>query len=218
MKKIIFFFSLLLLLSGCMRFRAAQRIKSYRIQSIAILPVDMVMSGRIPARMSPEEYQKRVDDGKRFMQQALYSELVRSADLRRRRYSMVEFQGIDKTKQLLHQNNISDSACQSLDAAYLAKILGVDALLRARVSKVQIMSNEAGFGLDMAGGVLRSIGVNPPVPIPNARTGDVYISCSLLTSDGPIWATNFANGIDWNLPVEAIMQHNARALVRRLRL
>lgn len=218
MKRVLFILSALVLFSSCMRYRSVQRIRSYRIQSIAILPVEMTMTGNMPAKMTPEAIQKRLEDGRNFMQQALYAELVRSADLRRRKNTRIQFQGVDKTKDILQRNQISDSASQSIDAAYLAKLLGVDAVLRTSVSKVRIMSNELGFGLDMAGGILRSAGVNTQFPFAGTRTGDVFVSCSLLNGTGPIWATRFANGTDWNLPPEIIMQNTARALARRLPL
>lgn len=218
MKKYILFFLLSVVLFSCARRRTMERVQSYNIRTIAILPIDLIVAGTKPTKITPEQYQERIERNRKFMYNALYIDLVQFADVRLRKYSQVEFQSKDRTRELLNQKGITDSAAQQMDAADLAAILGVDAILKTSITQNRIMSDEAALGVDVVGGVMRSAGVNLPLPTYAARTSDIYVTCALLKSGYAVWSTRFNNSTDWNYPVELAMQDVTRGIARRFPL
>ncbi len=215
--------TLLILLSfiiivSCARRRTMERVQGYGIRSIAILPIDLTVAGSRPVKISAEEYQNRIERNRKYMYNALYIDLVQFGDIRLRKYSNVEFQSIDKTRDVLKEKNISDSAAQEMDGEELAKLLGVDAVIKTKITQNRIMSDEAAMGVDVISGVIRSAGIGVPLPTQAARTSDIYVSCSLLKRGYAVWSTRFNNSTDWNYPVEVAMQDVTRDIARRFPL
>ena len=103
MKQILLFLTASLLLVSCARRRTMERVQSYGIRTIAIIPIDLTVAGTRPTKITPEQYQERIDRNRRFMNNALYIDLVQFADVRLRKYSQVEFQAKDKTRELLER-------------------------------------------------------------------------------------------------------------------
>ena len=218
MKKLILLLTLSLLLFSCARRRTMERVQGYGIRTIAILPIDLTVAGNRPTKITPEQYQERIERNRRFMYNALYIDLVQFADVRLRKYSQVEFQAKDKTREILERKGITDSAAQQMDAAELASLLGVDAVLKTSITQNRIMSDEAAMGVDVISGVIRSAGGNLPLPTGAARTSDIYVSCALLKNGYAVWSTRFNNSTDWNYPVELAMQDVTRGIARRFPL
>ncbi len=218
MKQILLFLTASLLLVSCARRRTMERVQSYGIRTIAIIPIDLTVAGTRPTKITPEQYQERIDRNRRFMNNALYIDLVQFADVRLRKYSQVEFQAKDKTRELLERKGITDSAAQQMDAAELATILGVDAVLKTSITQNRIMSDEAAMGVDVISGVIRSTGANLPLPTGAARTSDIFVTCALLKDGYAVWSTRFNNSTDWNYPIELAMQDVTRGIARRFPL
>ena len=218
MKRMLLFFTLSVLLFSCARRRTMERVQSYGIRTIAILPIDLTVAGTRPTKITPEQYQERIERNRRFMYNALYIDLVQFADVRLRKYSQVEFQAKDKTRELLERKGITDSAAQQMDAAELAELLGVDAILKTNITQNRIMSDEAAMGVDVISGVIRSTGANVPLPTGMARTSDIYVTCALLKGGYAVWSTRFNNTTDWHYPVEMAMQDVTRGIARRFPL
>lgn len=207
-----------ILIVSCARRRTMERVQGYGIRSIAILPIDLTVAGSKPVKISAEEYQNRIERNRKYMYNALYIDLVQFGDIRLRKYSNVEFQSIDKTRDVLKEKNISDSAAQEMDGEELAKLLGVDAVIKTKITQNRIMSDEAAMGVDVISGVIRSAGIGVPLPTQAARTSDIYVSCSLLKRGYAVWSTRFNNSTDWNYPVEVAMQDVTRDIARRFPL
>lgn len=208
----------IILITSCARRRTMERVQGYGIRTIAILPIDLTVAGSKPVKISAEEYQNRIERNRRYMYNALYIDLVQFGDMRLRKYSNVEFQSIDKTRDVLKEKNISDSAAQEMDGEELAKLLGVDAVIKTKITQNRIMSDEAALGVDVVSGVIRSAGIGAPLPTGAARTSDIYVSCSLLKRGYAVWSTRFNNSTDWNYPVEVAMQDVTRGIARRFPL
>ncbi|HEX4956955.1 MAG TPA: hypothetical protein VFV46_02155 [Lacibacter sp.] len=218
MKQALLIFLSILLFTSCARRRTMERVQGYGIRTIAILPIDLTVAGTKPTKISPEEYQKRIERNRKYMYNALYIDLVQFGDVRLRKYSNVEFQSIDKTRDILTEKGISDSAVQDMDGEELSKLLGVDAVIKTKITQNRIMSDEAAMGVDVISGVIRSTGANVPLPTAAARTSDIYVSCALLKRGYAVWSTRFNNSTDWNYPVEIAMQHVTRDIARRFPL
>jgi hypothetical protein len=105
-----------------------------------------------------------------------------------------------------------------MDAEELARILGVDAIIKTSITQNRVLSDEAAFGVDVIGGVIRSTGANLPLPTGAARTSDIFVSCALIKRGYAVWSTRFNNSTDWNYPVEVAMQDVTRGIARRFPL
>jgi hypothetical protein len=148
MKQILLFSLLFIVLASCARRRTMERVQQYGIKTVAILPIDLTVAVIKPTKISPEVSRERIERNRKFMYQALYIDLVQFGDIRLRKYSNVEFQSIDRTRNLLKEKGISDSAAQEMDGAELAKMLGVDAVIKTKITQNRIMSDEAALGVD----------------------------------------------------------------------
>jgi hypothetical protein len=207
-----------ILLTSCARRRTMERVQDYGIRTIAILPIDLTVAGTKPTKISSEEYQQRIERNRKYMYNALYIDLVQFGDTRLRKYSNVEFQSLDKTKDILKEKSITDSAAQEMDGGDLAKMLGVDAVIKTKITQNRIMSDEAAMGVDVISGVIRSTGASLPLPTGVARTSDMYVSCALIKTGYAVWSTRFNNSTDWNYPLEIAIQDVMRNIARRFPL
>jgi hypothetical protein len=116
-------------------------------------------------------------------------------------------QDISTTRKLLQDNNVSVRDSWNYDDRELAKILGVDAVVRMRIQKQRYMSDLASMGVDIGRQILSTIGSNNNVPIPFIKnnTNDIYASCNLVSNSQTLWNDSYEGGADWNTPSEEVI-------------
>ncbi len=116
-------------------------------QSVAVLPVEMVFTGRAPKRLTAEDIML-IEEGESLAFQAtLYNYLLDRSSLQRQRPIWVSIQPIERTNDLLNAQGLAIRDTWLLPAEELAEILGVDAVVRTRVRKTRYLSDLASFGL-----------------------------------------------------------------------
>ncbi len=183
-----------------------QRIRQYDTRTIAILPSQLEITGNIPKKMTPEQLELIREKNSQFLNQSLYNDLMQFANARIRYYSQVQFQSIDRTRALLKEKGINDSASWNMDPSVLAELLQVDAVVVTKITQKHILSDEVAIGVDVVGGILRQTVPKLPVPYGAARTSDMYVSCSLIKKGFSMWSTRFTNQTDWNYPFQNAIQ------------
>ncbi len=218
MKQVLLLASLFIIISSCARRKMEARVDRFNIRTIAILPAQLEVTGNTPKKLTPEQLHQIVLQNKKFLDQALYIDLSQYVDSRLRRYSQVQFQSADRTKKLLEEKGITDSASWQMDPAELAKILGVDAVVSAKVTQNHILSDEVAMGIDVIGGIVRQTVPRLPLPYGAARTSDMYVSCALIRGGYSVWSTRFTNRTDWNYPFQNAIQHATSAIAYRFPL
>lgn len=218
MKQILLLISLSLLITSCARKRMMERVQQYNIRTIAILPAQLEVTGNIPKKLTPEQVNEMVAKNTTFLNRALYIDLVQYVDTRLRRYSQVQFQSSERTKKLLEEKGITDSASWQMDPAELSKILGVDAVVSTKVTQNHILSNEVAMGVDVVGGILNRTVPGIGVPTGMARTSDMFVSSALVKEGYIVWSTRFTNQTDWNYPFPQSIQNVTRAIAKRFPL
>lgn len=218
MKQVLLLASLFIIISSCARRKMEARVDRFNIRTIAILPAQLEVTGNTPKKLSTEQLQQIIRQNKKFLDQALYIDLSQYVDSRLRRYSQVQFQSADRTKKLLEEKGITDSASWQMDPADLAKILGVDAVVSAKVTQNHILSDEVAMGIDVIGGIVRQTIPKLPLPYGAARTSDMYVSCALIRGGYSVWSTRFTNRTDWNYPFQNAIQHATSAIAYRFPL
>jgi hypothetical protein len=205
--------------TSCHRYYTNNNIKQYNVKSVAIMPVEMIFTGNLPKNLKPEDIVKIEEEESRTFQQSLYSNLVNFAGSRKKP-SEINFQPMSKTLQILKENNISVRDSWGKDPDEMAKLLGVDAIIRARVTKNRYMSDLASAGIGVANQILDMIGNNNNVFAPNAnnRTSDIIASCSLMSNGVTLWNDNYKRATDWNTPTMDVVENITRNFGRRFPL
>jgi hypothetical protein len=212
MKQFLLILSLFIIFTSCSRKRAIESVQQYNIRTVAVLPVEFEFTGRHLQNVDPAKWQQTILQQKRFTQQSMYTNLTNYYNYHKRNASQVQFQALDRTLSLLTENGISDSAAAVTDPLKLAKILGVDAVLTMKVTQNRIMSDEAALGANILGNVINTTIPRANLPVYAVKTGDLYVSCSLVQNGYAVWSNQFRRETDWNRPVQETIQNATRTI------
>jgi len=174
---------------------------------VAILPAEITFSGKQPKNLTPEDIAKAEETESVNFQDALLNGILRHANTKKY-ITTVNFQDVNTTQKLLEKNNISVRDSWKTDDNELAKLLGVDAVIRMRIQKRRYMSDEASYGVDVAKQVIYKTGVGSKVPVPGSvgKTYDVYATCDLLSNNQTLWNDNYKRYADWDTPANVIIE------------
>lgn len=174
---------------------------------VAILPAEIVFSGKQPKNSSPENIAKAEETESVNFQYALMNSILRHANTRKY-ITTVNFQDINTTQKILDQNNISVRDSWKKDDNELAKLLGVDAVIRMNIRKQRYMSDEASYGVGVAKQVIYKTGIGSKVPVPGSvgKTYDVYATCNLLSDNQTLWNDNYKRAADWDTQPNVIIE------------
>lgn len=200
----IFFFS------GCSRKHYAvsyfdQQTAQHRL--IAVLPAEMIFTGIQPKDVNPEDIQKIEETESRMFQNYLFNSILRYANTNRY-YTTVGVQDISTTQKLLEDNNISIRDSWREDDKKLAKILGVDAVVRMRIQKKRYMSDLASFGVGYGQQVLNQIGnVGKFIPYVPNKTNDIYASCNVVSDNHSLWNDDYRGSSNYNVSSERVIDN-----------
>lgn len=174
---------------------------------VAILPAEITLAGKLPKNLSPEDIAKTEETESVNFQYALMNSILRHANTKRY-VTTVNFQDINTTQKILDQNNISIRDSWKKDDNELAKLLGVDAVIRMSIRKQRYMSDEASYGVGVAKSVIYRTGIGSKVPVPNSvgKTYDVYASCNLLSDNQTLWNDNYKRAADYDTQPHVIVE------------
>lgn len=130
--------------------------------TIAVLPYSVNYDGRIPKKMTPELITAaRVEDATTY-QTSMINYLTRMSNKKKYAYLDINVLGQVQIDAMLLKSGI-DAAVTTLTNQQLAEALGVTHVVRGRVSRTFIMSDEASMGLG-------AIGVLTGQPVYNATS------------------------------------------------
>ena len=180
--------------------------QSAKHKSIAVLPAEMIFTGIQPKNLSLEDISKIEETESSTFQNFLYNGILRHANTKKY-MTLVSVQDISTTQKLLEENNISIRNSWKEDDKKLAKILGVDAVVRMRVQKKRYMSDLASMGIDVGRQVLSQIGTTAKFPVPYVpnKTNDIYASCNVVSNNQTLWNDNYERSSNYNSPSEAVI-------------
>ncbi|MGZ3880141.1 MAG: hypothetical protein ACXVBF_02330 [Flavisolibacter sp.] len=174
---------------------------------IAVLPAEMIFTGSQPKDVSAEEIAKIEETESRMFQNYLFSAILRYANSNKY-YTAVGFQDISTTQKLLEENNISVRASWREDDKKLARLLGVDAVVRMRIQKTRYMSDLASFGVGYGQQVLYQIGnVGKYIPYVPNKTNDIYASCNIVSNNQTLWNDDYRGSSNYTVPSEKVIDN-----------
>jgi len=174
---------------------------------VAILPAEVIFSGKQPKTSTPEAIAQAEERESIDFQYALMNSILNHANTKKY-YTTVNFQDINTTQKILEQNNISVRDSWKKNDEELAKILGVDAVIRMNIRKQRYMSDEASYGVGVAKQVIYKTGIGSKVPVPGSvgKTYDIYATCNLLSNNQTLWNDNYKRSTDYDTPANVIVE------------
>src|SRR6187402_373101 len=181
--------------------------KTEKHKVVAILPAEVTLSGKLPKNLTPEDIAKAEERESIDFQYALMNSILNHANTKKY-ITTVNFQDINTTQKILEQNNISVRDSWKKDDEELAKLLGVDAVIRMNIRKQRYMRDEASYGVGVAKQVIYKTGIGSKVPVPGSvgKTYDVYATCNLLSDNQTLWNDNYKRAADWDTQPNVIIE------------
>jgi hypothetical protein len=179
-------------------------------KTIAILPFEMIFTGVKPEKLTDQDLQLIGEAESKAFMISFYNEVLRSTKGGKKAIR-VDIQHYDRTLSLLKANNMDIRSAWTADPADLLKILGVDAVVKARVEKHRLMSDLASYGIDLGIrilSVLTDYGVLFWLPPEVTKAKEIKSSYSLLDKEGSVlWSVAFDVDADWSEPANEIIDH-----------
>ena len=181
--------------------------KTEKHKVVAILPAEVTLSGKLPKNLTPEDIAKAEERESIDFQYALMNSILNHANTKKY-ITTVNFQDINTTQKILEQNNISVRDSWKKNDEELAKVLGVDAVIRMNIRKQRYMSDEASYGVGMAKQVIYKTGLGSKVPVPSSvgKTYDIYATCNLLSNNQTLWNDNYKRSTDYDTAPNVIVE------------
>jgi hypothetical protein len=187
-------------------------------QTIAVLPFEMVLTGRMPRGITPAQAARLEEAESIAFQHALYDQLLHRSSATRRHPIRVTIQPVETTNRILADAGIPVRSTWQMEAEELAELLGVDAVLRTSVVKARYLSDGASYGIDVGFHILEdATDHRVPVPWGLTRTHDVSADSRLLAaSDGLLlWKVAVDRSTDWSRPVDDVIVGITRKLAKK---
>jgi hypothetical protein len=190
-------------LSGDFDYRTADH------DEVAILPVDVIFSGKIPADLSEADIQTIEVAEARAFQISMHNEILRSTKGGKKPLR-VDIQHYSTTQKLLQEHGLEVWQTWEADPAELAGILGVDAVVKARVEKMRFLTDLESYGIEVAirvAEVITRVGWFPWIPGDATRAKTIYADFSLIDgeSGATLWNISFEKDADWREPANEII-------------
>lgn len=175
---------------------------------VAILPAEMILTGKQPKNLSEEDIAKIEEQESTAFQFALYNSILRHANTTKY-VTTVNFQDVNTTQKILEEKAIAVRDSWKMNDKELAILLGVDAVIRMRIQKQRYMSDEASYGITVAKQIVYNTGIGSKVPLPYApsKTNDIYTSCNLVSNGQVLWNDNYKATSDYNSPANIIIEN-----------
>ena len=182
---------------------------------VAVVPVEMVFTGRQPEDLSPYDIQKLEEAESQAFQISLHNALLNKAEKK-----TIYFQEIDKTNQLLEESGYTIRQSWDIRGEQLAEILGVDAVVKMRIEKQRYLSDLESFGIDLAQGIVNILSgwrFSPWIGDEDLnKTNDIRAKATLINQkDGKVlWNYAIDREADWNNPPADIINNVTRRMAR----
>lgn len=156
-------------------------------QTLAVLPAEVTYSGNLPKNWNASRIAKMENEESSRLQQEVYDDFLYHASNRsiRKKWD-VKLIDIKVVNDRLEKNGITFKDSWSLPSEELARIVGVDMVIRARVQNVRYMSQAAATGINIGASVIEGLlnkgNNNTSVGVPRTRSGETNMDLSLYHS------------------------------------
>lgn len=169
----------------------------YKVKTIAILPVKVILTGNQPKKLTKAQLDSIADNDGYIYQMSLKNNLL-SRSGGKNRIQGVSYQAVEKTNNILQKGGYNIEKIVNTDPDELAKLLGVDAVIRMEVTSNRIMSDLLNLGLDVLNDIL--IKNNTDLGVLNGaqnRTADITSNATLIYNGKTLWNARYNRETDW---------------------
>lgn len=186
--------------------------KSNGHRIIAVLPYEMIFTGKKPKKLSVQQIRKIEEMESLAFQQSLY-EMLLDESTHGPQPIRIAIQPIRKTNRILERNGIGIRESWEMDATQLARLLQVDAVVRTRIIKKRYMSQSTSFGIEMGTAILDAIVNKDDSPFffggVRLATNAIKAECAICNGlDGDVlWNIDIVDDTDWRQTANSIIQH-----------
>ncbi len=190
-------------------------------RTVAVLPFEMVFQGKAPSGLTAARI-RAIEEGESMaFQTSLYFRLLNRNG---RGKIGIEIQPVEITNRILADQRISIRQSWGMPTEALAKMLGVDAVVRTRVEKPRYISEAASFGIDAGSHLLADVvhhatggDVHLPIPYGLSKTHDIFADGALLSGrdGGLLWRVAVYRETDWTRPANEVIEGLTRKLARK---
>lgn len=187
---------------------------------VAVLPFVMVFGGNIPARLTTEQIEMIEERESLAFQMAFYDALLDRSGIERGNRITIALQPVEITNRLLATHGVSIRESWDMSSEELARMLGVDAVVRTFVEKTRYLSDLASFGVDLGYHVLHEVSHGRwggLIPGGLDRTYDIFADASVLDGyDGTLlWKVAVHRATNWTRPANDVVVGVTRKLARQ---
>lgn len=178
--------------------------------TVAVLPFEIVFTGKIPADVSPEQILAIEEAESLAFQHAFYNRLLDRSSVTRKRPILVHIQPLETTNRILSESEIGIRESWNLPAEELAETLHVNAVIRTRVVKDRYLSGLASYGTEVGLEVLHRATEGKTdwlIPPGLTRTHDIHADSALISCpDGDLlWKVEVHRATDWRRPANDVI-------------
>jgi hypothetical protein len=223
---LLLLFSFCLLLSSCSHklYTNAAYLKQHSIagKKVAILPVKVIFTGKLPTTMSEADKVNLENAESLALQTQLYHELIFRSGKRTSKKSPVSFMEVSVINSRLQAAGINLADATTADVEALAQILGADMVVRTQVRKNRFTSDLASLGIGTAVNMANILlgGTTAPYIFGSSslnKTYDIFYDLNLYDAQNKVSISKYSRTVeaDWNDSPEEIFRENARFFAKR---
>ncbi len=180
-------------------------------KKIAILPFEIYTSGFVPKELTPEMIEEIERVESTTFQSNFFSKVLAS-HRKSERPLQVSVQHYTQTNSILEENGIGLKESWTKNPEELAQILGVDAVVKARIEKDQYFSDGLSIGLDISQSIIAVFAERSPFFLPN-QNKEVVSDYALVGNDGTVlWSIGYRHVADWQRQADQLVSNiNSRS-------
>ncbi|MDQ3278480.1 MAG: hypothetical protein M3Q06_09145 [Bacteroidota bacterium] len=190
--------------------------KTYRHQSVAILPVYMVQTGYLSKEVSEEDVKSANIKWGYVFQESLQSFILKQTQ-KNRKGQMVSFQAVQKTNAILKEKGLSVDVLYSKQPEEIAALLGVDAVIMTTMNHNRNFSDGVAYGLAAARTVVNIFSRTATLGT-GVNASDVNINCSLYDAQDSklLWKTYRDGGTNLPANVNELIEYYSNWIAKKL--
>ena len=186
---------------------------------VAVVPFEMIFTGVKPDQLTEADIFYIEEAESQAFQISFYNEILRSTK-RGKKALQVEVQHYQATLKLLEKEGVTIRSSWEYSPQELADLLGVDAVVRARIEKARFMSDLASYGIELSVqviNILTNYQLLPWLPMVSTHNKAITADFSLFEQQEGLvlWSINFDKGADWRQPANEIIDQISRRAAKK---
>lgn len=183
-------------------------------KQIAILPFEIYTYGHVPQKVTLEMIEEIEKIESTTFQSNFFTKVL-SSTRRGGKPLHIKLQHYSKTNSIIEENGLTIKETWSMNPEELAKMLGVDAVVKARIEKDQFFSDGLSAGIDISRDIISIFTDRNPVVVSDINK-EIVSDYSLVSDEGTVlWSIGYRNGADWKIQAEQLVASINRRSSRR---